>query len=119
MWVTSFQVRKKKNMVYPGITIFAEPGKDKSSRKPSNEDSACHEDRRFWYNGDQTKVLETRSLASPHQGKNLLKYTISSQCEADALRASDRSYKASSACCQLNKCGVSASDEEFRSSFGE
>lgn len=82
--------RKKKNMVYPGITIFAEPGKDKSSRKPSNEDSACREDRRFWYNGDQTKVLETSSLASPHQGKNLLKYTISSQCEADAVRASDR-----------------------------
>ena len=41
-------------------------------------------------NGDQTKVLETLSLASPHQSKNLLKDAISSQCEANAVRALDR-----------------------------
>ena len=37
--------------------------------------------------GDQTKVLETLSLASSHQSKNLLKDAISSQCEANAVRA--------------------------------
>ena len=42
-------------------------------------------------NGDQTKVLETRSLASPHQSKNLLKDAISSQCEANAVRVLDHS----------------------------
>ena len=40
-------------------------------------------------NGDQTKVLETLSLASSHQSKNLLKDAISSQCEANAVRALD------------------------------
>ena len=85
--------RKKKNIVYPGITIFPEPGKNKSTRRPSNDDSACHENRRFWDNGDQTKVSETRSLASPHQRKNLLKDAISSQCEAGAVRALDRARR--------------------------
>ena len=42
-------------------------------------------------NGDQTKLLETRSLASSHQSKNLLKDAISSQCEANAVRALDHS----------------------------
>ena len=41
-------------------------------------------------NGDQTKVLETLSLASPHQSKNLLKDAISSQYVANAVRALDR-----------------------------
>ena len=36
-------------------------------------------------NGDQTKLLETGSLAFPHQTKNLLKDAISSQYEADAV----------------------------------
>ena len=85
--------RKRKNIVYPGITIFPEPGKNKSTRKPCNEDSACHENRRFWDNGDQTKVSETRSLASPDQRKNLLKDSISIQCEADAVRALDRARR--------------------------
>ena len=43
-------------MVDPGITIFPKPINDKSSRKPSNEDSASHEDIGFQENGDQTKV---------------------------------------------------------------
>ena len=85
--------RKKKNIVYPGITIFPEPGKNKSTGEPSNDDSACHEKRGFWDNGDQTKVSETRSLASPHQRKNLLKDAISSQCEAGAVRALDRARR--------------------------
>ena len=72
-------------MVYPGIIIFPEPGKDKSSMKPSNEDSACRENRGFWDNENQTKVSETRSLASPHQGQNLLKDAISSQCAKPVL----------------------------------
>ena len=38
-------------------------------------------------NGDQTKALETLFLASSHQSKNLLKDAISSQCEANAVRA--------------------------------
>ena len=42
-------------------------------------------------NGDQTKLLETRSLESSHQSKNLLKDAISSQCEANAVRALDHS----------------------------
>ena len=79
--------RKRKNMVDPGITIFPKPTKDKSSRKPSNEDSASHEDIGFQENGDQTKVSETRSLASSHQGENLIKDAVPSQCEADAVRA--------------------------------
>ena len=41
-------------------------------------------------NGDQTKLLETGSLAFPHQIKTLLKDAISSQYEADAVRALDR-----------------------------
>ena len=49
-------LERKKNVVYPGKTIFPEPGKDQSSRKLCNEESA------FWDNGDQTKVSETRSL---------------------------------------------------------
>ena len=36
-------------------------------------------------------MLETRSLASSHQSKNLLKDAISSQCEANAVRALDHS----------------------------
>ena len=85
--------RKQKNNVYPGVTIFPEPGKNKSTGEPSNDDSACHEKRGFWDNGDQTKVSETRSLASPHQRKNLLKEAISSQCEAGAVRALDRARR--------------------------
>ena len=85
--------RKKKTSFKAGITIFPEPGKNKSTRKPSNDDSACHENRGFWDNGDQTKVSETRSLASPHQRKNLLKDAISSQCEAGAVRALDRARR--------------------------
>ena len=46
-------------MFDPGITIFPKPTKDKSSRKPSNDDSASHEDIGFQENGDQTKVSET------------------------------------------------------------
>ena len=41
-------------------------------------------------NEDQTKLLETLCLASSHQSKNLLKDAISSQYEADAVRALDR-----------------------------
>ena len=85
--------RKKNNIVYPGITIFPKPGKNKSTRRPSNDDSACHENRGFWDNGDQTKVSETRSLASPHPRKNLLKDAISSQCEAGAVPALDRARR--------------------------
>ena len=85
--------RTKKNIDYPGITIFPEPGKNKSTRKPSNDDSACHENRGFWDNGDQTKVSETRSFASPHQRKNFLKDAISSQCEAGAVRTLDRARR--------------------------
>ena len=40
-------------------------------------------------NGDQTKLLETLSLASSQQSKNLLKDAISSQWEANAVRALD------------------------------
>ena len=84
-------------MVDPGITIFPEPGKDKSSRKPSDEDSACNEDIGFRENGDQTKVTETRSLASSHQGENLTKDAVPSQCEADDVRALDHEKQALSA----------------------
>ena len=69
-------------MVDPGITIFPKPTKDKSSKKPSNEDSASHEDIGFQENGDQTKVSETRSLALSHQGENLIKDAVPSQYEA-------------------------------------
>ena len=37
-------------------------------------------------NGDQTKVLETPSLASSHQNKNFLKDAISSQCALDRVK---------------------------------
>ena len=84
-------------MVDPGITIFPKPTKDKSSRKPSNEDSASHEDIGFQENGDQTKVSETRSLASSHQGENLIKDAVPSQCEADAVRALDHEKQVLSA----------------------
>ena len=84
-------------MVDPGITIFPEPGKDKSSRKPSNEDSACNEDIGFRENGDQAKVTETRSLASSHQGENLTKDAVPSQCEADDVRALDHEKQVLSA----------------------
>ena len=84
-------------MVDPGITIFPKPTKDKSSRKPSNEDSASHEDIGFQENGDQTKVSETRSLASSHQGENLMKDAVPSQYEADAVRALDHEKQVLSA----------------------
>ena len=89
--------RKRKNLVDPGITIFPKPTKDKSSRKPSNEDSASHEDIGFQENGDQTKVPETRSLASSHQGENLMKDSVPSQYEADAVRALDHEKQVLSA----------------------
>ena len=79
-------------MVDPGIT-----GKDKSSRTSSNEDSACHEDIGFRENGDQTKVSETRSFASSHQGENLTKDVVPSQCEADAMGALDHEKQVLSA----------------------
>ena len=82
--------RKKKNNVYPGITIFPEPGKNKSTRRPPNDDSACHENRGLWDNGDQTKVS---FIGITHQRKNLLKEAISSQCEAGAVRALDRARR--------------------------
>lgn len=82
--------RKKKNNVYPGVTIFPEPGKNKSTRRPPNDDSACHENRGFWDNGDQTKVS---FIGITHQRKNLLKEAISSQCEAGAVRALDRARR--------------------------
>ena len=84
-------------MVDPGITIFPKPTKDKSSRKPSNEDSASHEDIGFQENGDQTKVSETRSLASSHQGENLMKDAAPSQYKADAVRALDHEKQVLSA----------------------
>lgn len=76
--------RKKKNIVYPGITIFPEPGKNKSTRRPPNDD------RGFWDNGDQTKLS---FIGITHQRKNLLKEAISSQCEAGAVRALDRARR--------------------------
>ena len=82
--------RKKKNIVYPGITIFPEPGKNKSTRRPPNDDSACHENRGFWDNGDQTKAS---FIGITHQRKNLLKEAISSQCEAGAVCALDRARR--------------------------
>ena len=91
-------------MVDPGITIFPKPINDKSSRKPSNEDSASHEDIGFQENGDQTKVSETRSLASSHQGKNLIKDAVPSQCEADAVRALDHEKQVLSAINSTNAC---------------
>lgn len=101
--------RKKKNIVYPGITIFPEPGKNKSTRRPPNDD------RGFWDNGDQTKLS---FIGITHQRKNLSK-----RSDLKSVRgwccARIRSCKASSACSQLHKCGVFSCDEEFRSSFGE
>lgn len=83
--------RKANNKVDPGIIIFPEPRQDIRPKKPSNEDSACHKDRGFWENGAQADVSETPcSLASPNQSKKLLKNAISSQCEANSVRALDR-----------------------------
>ena len=73
-----------------GVTIFPEPGKNKSTRRPPNDDSACHENRGFWDNGDQTKAS---FIGITHQRKNLLKEAISSQCEAGAVRALDRARR--------------------------
>ena len=49
----------------------------------------------FQENGDQTKVSQTRSLASSHQGKNLIKDAVPSQC--DAVRALDHEKQVLSA----------------------
>ena len=75
--------RKVNNKVDPGITIFPEPRRDIRPRKPSNEDSTCHEDKGFWENGDQADVSVTQS-------KILLKNAVPNQCEANAVRALDR-----------------------------
>lgn len=83
--------RKTNNKVDPGIIIFPEPRQDIRPRKPSNEDSACHKDRRFWENGAQADVSGIPcSLASPHQSKKLLKNAIPSECEVNSVRTLDR-----------------------------
>ena len=51
----------------------------------------------FWESGDHRKVPENHSLASSHQGENLLKEAILSQCEADAVRTLDRGKQVLSA----------------------
>ena len=56
------KLKKPPNRVEPAIIIFPEPKQVKSQNKLVAEDSACHEDRGFWKEGERNGESSTLSI---------------------------------------------------------
>ena len=56
------KLKKPPNRVEPAIIIFPEPKQVKSQNKLVAEDSACHEDRGFWKEGERNGESSTFSI---------------------------------------------------------
>ena len=58
------KLKKPSNRVDPATLLFPEPRKVKSRIKLANEDTACHEDRGFWIDGDRDSESSVQFLES-------------------------------------------------------